>query len=225
MKRFWWECKKSNKQYLLIRVGSCGTYSTVRPTKETNYHRGKLNLTCQSQKKPQSTAAGWGKHQASGHTENCTACLLWMCFSFHQGPTLCATIRVCLTALETQQITSSTLLNPTRWLAGKSVNPSLGTALGRATVQPPTHTGGSTQFTPDCFRFWPAGSCKPLGTEITIQCFWAACFTVFMVTVAKAHSRSEQNWGMNDLHSSLGIVLNNLLGFCPLGGTKPHLLC
>lgn len=91
-------------------------------------------------------------------------------------------------------------------------------ALKRATGQPPAQICVSTQFTPDCFRFWPVGSNKPLGTEI-MQRFWAACFTVFMVTVAKAHSRSQQEWGIHDLHSSLGIVLNNSLGF-PLLGVK-----
>lgn len=47
-----------------------------------------------------------------------------MCFFFHHSPTLCATIKLCLTALETQQITNSPLLSPTLWLPGKSVNPS-----------------------------------------------------------------------------------------------------
>lgn len=57
-------------------------------------------------------------------TEYCTVCFFWMCFFFHHGPTLCAAIKLCLTTLETQQKTNSTLLSPTLRLPGESVNPS-----------------------------------------------------------------------------------------------------
>lgn len=106
------DVRKVTNSTLLIRVGTCGIYTTVRPIKETNYHKGKAETHMAVMKNPQSTAAGWGKHQGSGHTEYCTACMLWLCLFFHQGPTLCATTKLCLTVLESQQITNSTQLIP-----------------------------------------------------------------------------------------------------------------
>lgn len=184
-------------------------------------------------KKPQGPAAVWGKYQGSGHTmvewQSIAQLAMWMRSFFNHGPTQCATIKLCLTALEPQQITKSTLLSPTLALPGKLVNPSRWNTLGRATVQPPALicvSASSLQIAPgsgqlDLASLW--GLTQRLHRDYTA--FLGSCFAVFMVTAAKAHSRSEQKWGMNDLHSSLGIVLNNLLGFCPLGGTKTQLLC
>lgn len=150
-------------------------------------------------------------------TEYCTACNVDVSLFPSGSNTVCYNQTV-FKALETQQTANTQCLAP-RWdsLGSQRILP-VGTALGRATVQPPALKRVRAQFTADCFRFWPAGSCRPRGTEI-VQSFWAARFAVLMVTAAKAHSRREQKWAMNDLHSSLGILWT-IWVFPLLGGQR-----
>lgn len=157
-------------------------------------------------------------------TEYCTVCFLWICFFFHHGPTLCATIKLCLTTLETQQITNSTLLNPTLWLPRKSVNPSRWNG--------PQKGHSPTSCTDMCQYPIHSRLLQVLASWIS-QTSGDRDYTAFLGSLFHClHDGSGkgtfQKWtGMRNewLTFKSGYCSEQFVGFSPLGGTKTHLLC